>query len=123
MRSWCGDTWLAGRLPICTSSAALYLHMLAVVHCSPLFTVIWWSHSPALRECRLVPFQGITTTRLRTFRLRHFVFRHFFYRYFVYYDFPCSNRSWSDETNTTSIEPGCKEFFLTRSGIDKNERL
>jgi len=36
---------------------------------------------------------GITTIRLRTFRLRHF----------VYYDFPCWNRSWSDETNTISI--------------------
>jgi len=46
---------------------------------------------------------GITTTRLRTFRLRHFVYRHFVYRYFVYYDFPCWNRSWSDETNTISI--------------------
>ena len=45
---------------------------------------------------------GITTTRPRTFRLRHFVYRHFVYRYFVYYDFPCWNRSWSDETNTIS---------------------
>jgi len=43
------------------------------------------------------------TIRLRTFRLRHFVYRHFVYRYFVYYDFPCWNRSWSDETHTKSI--------------------
>jgi len=52
---------------------------------------------------------GITTTRLWTlnFRLRHFVYRHF-----VYYDFPCWNRSWSDETNTTSIEPGLMPVIL-----------
>ena len=28
----------------------------AVVHCGPLFTVIWWSHSPARRQCRPVLF-------------------------------------------------------------------
>src|SRR6218665_3781400 len=55
---------------------------------------------------------GITTTRLRTFRLRHFVYRHFVYRYFVYYDFPCWNRSWSDEMNTISIEPGLMQGIL-----------
>jgi len=46
---------------------------------------------------------GITTARLRTLRLRQFVYRHFVCRYFVYYDFPCWNRSWSDETHTESI--------------------
>jgi len=50
---------------------------------------------------------GITTTRLRTFRLRHFV-----YRYFVNYDFPCLNRSWSDETNNISIEPGLMQEII-----------
>ena len=49
---------------------------------------------------------------LRTFRLRHFVYRHFVYRYFVYYEFPCWNRSWSDETNTISIEPGLMQGIL-----------
>jgi len=46
----------------------------------------------------LFEYKGITTTRLRDF-----VYRHFVYRYFVYYDFPCWNRSWSDETKTISI--------------------
>ena len=55
---------------------------------------------------------GITTTRLRTFRLRHFVYRHFVYRYFVYCDYPSSNRSWSDETNIISIEPGLMQGSL-----------
>src|SRR6218665_875259 len=56
--------------------------------------------------------KGITTTRLRTFRLRHFVYRHFVYPHFVYYDFPCSNRSWSDETKTMPIEAGLMQGIL-----------
>src|SRR6218665_1499224 len=50
---------------------------------------------------------GITTTRLRKFRLRHFVYRHF-----VYYDFPCCNRSWSDETKTMPIKAGLMQGIL-----------
>ena len=30
----------------------------AVAHCGPLSTVIWWSHSPILRQCRPVLFCG-----------------------------------------------------------------
>src|SRR6218665_228823 len=45
-------------LGICTSSAALSLLVQAVVHCSPLSKVIWWSHSPALRQCRHAFFSG-----------------------------------------------------------------
>ena len=63
---------------------------------SPAPSMVNWS----LSKC----FTGITTIRLRTFRLRHFVYRHFVYRYLVYYDFPCWNRSWSDEMKTISIE-------------------
>ena len=37
-------------------SAALSPHVQAVVHSGPLLTVIWWSHSPALRQCRPVHF-------------------------------------------------------------------
>ena len=54
---WCGGACLAGRPPICTSSATLSpLLVQAVVHCDPMFTIIWWSHSPALRQCRPVLF-------------------------------------------------------------------
>ena len=38
--------------PICAS----FLLVQAVVHCGPLFMVIWWFHSPALRQCRPVLF-------------------------------------------------------------------
>src|SRR6218665_4143563 len=48
LRPWCGGACLAGRPPICASSAALSPHVQAVVHSGPLLTVIWWSHSPAL---------------------------------------------------------------------------
>src|SRR6218665_284598 len=44
--------------------------------------------------------------------IRHFVYRHFVYRHFVYYDFPCSNRSWSDETKTMPIEAGLMQGIL-----------
>ena len=40
------------------------------------------------------------------------VYRHFVYIYFVYYDFPCLNRSWIDETNTISTEPGLMQGIL-----------
>src|SRR6218665_3433367 len=54
---WCGGVCLAGRPPICASSAALSSHVQAVVvRSGPLLTVIWWSHSPALRQCRPVYF-------------------------------------------------------------------
>src|SRR6218665_3332386 len=55
-RPWCGGVCLAGRPPICASSAALFPHGQAVIHFGPLLTVIWWSHSPALRQCRPVHF-------------------------------------------------------------------
>src|SRR6218665_2863122 len=55
-RHWCGGAYLVGRPPICASSAALSPHVQAVVHPGPLPTVIWWSHSPALRQCRPVHF-------------------------------------------------------------------
>ena len=38
------------------SSAVLSPHVQAVVHSGPLLTVIWWSYSPALRQCRPVQF-------------------------------------------------------------------
>jgi len=46
--------WLGALL----SARALPLSFLvqAVVHCGPLYAVIWWSHSPALRQCRPVLF-------------------------------------------------------------------
>src|SRR6218665_1477648 len=53
---WCGGACLAGRPPICASSAVLSPHVQVVVHSGPLLTVIWWSHSPALRQCRPVHF-------------------------------------------------------------------
>src|SRR6218665_737381 len=49
LRLWCGGACLAGSPPICESSVALSPHVQAVVHSDPLLTVIWWSHSPALR--------------------------------------------------------------------------
>src|SRR6218665_2938229 len=55
-RPWCGGACLAGCPPICASSAALSLHLQAVVHSGPLLTVTWWSHLPALRQCRPVHF-------------------------------------------------------------------
>src|SRR6218665_1967684 len=55
-RPWCGGACLAGRPPICASSAALSPHLQAVVHSGPLLTVTWWSHLPALRQCRPVHF-------------------------------------------------------------------
>ena len=61
---------------------------------------------------------GITITRLRTFSLRHFVYRHFVYWNVVYCDFPCWNRSWRDETNTISIEPGLVQGILPNSNWD-----
>src|SRR6218665_581608 len=48
-RPWCGSACLAGRNPIWASSAALSLYVQAVVHRGPLLSVIWCSHSPALR--------------------------------------------------------------------------
>src|SRR6218665_1032615 len=39
---WCGGAYLAGRPPICASSAALSPHLQAVVHSGPLLTVTWW---------------------------------------------------------------------------------
>src|SRR6218665_2384044 len=50
-RPWCGGACLAGRPPACASSAALSPHVQVVVHSGLLLTVIWWSHSPALRQC------------------------------------------------------------------------
>src|SRR6218665_3582585 len=55
-----GGACLAGRPPICASSSALSRHVQAVVHSGPLLTVIWWSHSPALRQCRPVHFLWLT---------------------------------------------------------------
>src|SRR6218665_3418316 len=55
-RHWCGGACLVGRPPICAISASLSPHVQAVVHPGPLPTVIWWSHSPALRQCRPVHF-------------------------------------------------------------------
>src|SRR6218665_1776004 len=43
-------------IDICASSAVLSPHVQAVVHSGPLLTVIWWSHSPALRQCKPVHF-------------------------------------------------------------------
>src|SRR6218665_402902 len=37
-------------------NAALSPHVQAVVHSPPLLTVIWWCHSPGLRQCRPVHF-------------------------------------------------------------------
>src|SRR6218665_3050628 len=54
LRPWCGGACLAGRPPICVSSAALSPHAQVVVHSGPLLTVTWWSHFPALRQCRPV---------------------------------------------------------------------
>src|SRR6218665_3870468 len=51
LRPWCGGACLAGRPPICASSAALYPHVQAILHSDPLLTVIWWFHSPPLRQC------------------------------------------------------------------------
>src|SRR6218665_1155796 len=42
---WYGGACLAGRPPIYASSAALSLHVQAVVHSGPLLSVIRWSHS------------------------------------------------------------------------------
>src|SRR6218665_1927402 len=44
-RPWCGGACLAGRPPICASSAPLSPHVQAVVQSGPLLTVTWWSHS------------------------------------------------------------------------------
>src|SRR6218665_1663196 len=52
-RPWCDDACLAGRPPICASSAALALLVQVVVHCGPLLTVTWWSHSLALRQIKM----------------------------------------------------------------------
>ena len=52
----CLSSCQAGRPHICASSAVLSPHVQAVVHSGPLLTVIWWSHSPALRQCRPVHF-------------------------------------------------------------------
>src|SRR6218665_3828118 len=60
-RPWCVGTCLAGRPPICASSAALSSHVQAVVHSLPLLTVIWWSHSPALRQCRPFHFLSLVS--------------------------------------------------------------
>ena len=43
---------------------------------------------------------------------RQLVYGHFVYIYFVYYDFPCWNRSGSDETNTISIETVLMQIIL-----------
>ena len=48
LRPWRSGACLAGRPPICPSSAELSLLMQAVVHCGPVSKVIWWPHSPAL---------------------------------------------------------------------------
>src|SRR6218665_3731017 len=55
-RPWCGGACLPERPPIGASSAALSPHVQVVVHSGPLLMVIWWSHSPALRQCRLIHF-------------------------------------------------------------------
>src|SRR6218665_2465575 len=55
-RPWCGGACQAGRPHICARSAVLSPHVQAVVHSGPLLTVIWWSHSPALRQCKPVHF-------------------------------------------------------------------
>src|SRR6218665_2648867 len=50
----CLSGWAPSCTCICARSAALSLHVQAVVHVGPLLTVIWWSHSPALRQCGFV---------------------------------------------------------------------
>src|SRR6218665_3688373 len=53
----CGGACLTGFHTICTSSATLsFLLVQAVAHYGPLFTVIWWSHPPGMRQCRPVLF-------------------------------------------------------------------
>src|SRR6218665_87644 len=70
---WCGGACLAGRPPICASSAALSLLVQAVVHCCSLSKVIWWSHSPALRQLQTSSFSvvGPTTWNELPIDLRH----------------------------------------------------
>src|SRR6218665_2877329 len=44
------------RLCALLSSPALPSSLLMCRHSGPLLTVIWWSHSPALRQCKPVHF-------------------------------------------------------------------
>src|SRR6218665_174017 len=69
-RPWYGGACLAGRPSICASSAFHSLLVLVVVHCGPLSTVIWLSHSPAVRP---VPFSVVdpTTWNGLPIHLRH----------------------------------------------------
>src|SRR6218665_3395664 len=72
-RPWWGGACLAGRLPICASFAALYLHVQIVVHSGPLLSVIWWSYSPASVTMQSGSFSvvGPTTWNALSLDLRH----------------------------------------------------
>ena len=89
---------------------------------SSFFVITIWKNLFYIMKCSIMHYISFYKSHATEIKLvisyqilwvsRQLIYGHFVYRHFVYNDFPCWNRSWSDETHTKSIEPGLMQRIL-----------